>query len=345
LAVGGWTATEFGLDDSRATAFASAAPPTTASTKSDEKPSLLAKSIEDLRLGDRVLGTNPNREEVDEFAPEPDPATWRAIRLVMTKEDGSHIDIELLRPLDWIALHAATMGATIHLDLPEMGAEGPAVVTAIEPCPTIEVGAGNVVTGRFIHEAANVVDLTLQSDTEPIGVTDNHPFWSVTRQAWVPAGELVPSEEVLSLTGERNRVTSVLPRPGPSVTVYNIEVNREHVYSVGEHGTLVHNNCAAGLGRQANTFPDNPSELLSELPRDARGRIYPNSLTRIRPEQHALLPAETFNPRHHGLHYHVEIRPTPNTGWNNPAVKKVLPPGYMPGSGTGVLPGELFPGF
>ncbi|MEA2245035.1 MAG: hypothetical protein QOD24_4591, partial [Solirubrobacteraceae bacterium] len=50
-----------------------------------------------------------------------------------------------------------------------------------------------------------------------------------------------------------------------------------------------------------------------------------------------------FNPRHHGTHYHVQERPTPTTGWNNPAVTKLHPPGYTPGSGTGFLPGERFP--
>ena len=72
--------------------------------------------------------------------------------------------------------------------------------------------------------------------------------------------------------------------------------------------------------------------------------LYPNELTRIRPEQHGLQPGDVFNPRHHGLHYHVEVRPTPGTGWNNSSVRKLLPPGYTPRGGTGFLPGEPFPG-
>jgi hypothetical protein len=171
----------------------------------------------------------------------------------MTAEDGNRIDVELLRPLDWIAAHEAEVGATIQLDLPEMGAEGPATVMAIEPCPTIQVGTGNVITGRFVHEAANVIDLALEGDPNPIGVTANHPFWSVTRQAWVSAGDLVPSEEVISITGDRQRVASVLPHPGPSETVYNIEVNRDHVYHVGHLGTLVHNQCLYRVIRNDET--------------------------------------------------------------------------------------------
>ena len=73
----------------------------------------------------------------------------------------------------------------------------------------------------------------------------------------------------------------------------------------------------------------------------------PNSLTRIRMESHpgSLRPGDAgWNPRHHGVHFHVEVRPGATTGWNNPAVKKIKPPGYTPGSGIGFLPGEVFPG-
>jgi hypothetical protein len=94
-----------------------------------------------------------------------------------------------------------------------------------------------------------------------------------------------------------------------------------------------------------SVFPKNPKALLPELPRTPKGYIEPNSYTRIRPEAHALKPGETFSPRHHGQHYHVEIRLDPAKSWNNPNnVIKVKPPGYVPGEGTGFLPGETFPG-
>jgi filamentous hemagglutinin len=91
-------------------------------------------------------------------------------------------------------------------------------------------------------------------------------------------------------------------------------------------------------------FPENPDNLLPEIPRDAKGRIYPNSNTRIRPEQHSLQSGETFTPRHHGQHYHVEVRIDPNKSWNNPGnTIKVKPDQYRPGDGTGFLPSEDFP--
>lgn len=95
----------------------------------------------------------------------------------------------------------------------------------------------------------------------------------------------------------------------------------------------------------ANTFPKNADDLLPDLPRDAKGRIYPNSHTRIRPEQHAIKPGKTYAPRHHGQHYHVETRLDPAKSWNNKKnVTKIKPSNYQPGHGTGFLPGEKFPG-
>lgn len=62
----------------------------------------------------------------------------------------------------------------------------------------------------------------------------------------------------------------------------------------------------------ANRFPKNADDLLSGLPRDAKERIYPSSKVRIRPQQHSLKPGETYAPRHHGQHYHVESKSRPH---------------------------------
>ncbi len=131
-------------------------------------------------------------------------------------------------------------------------------------------------------------------------------------------------------------ITSITNR-GPPEPVYNLEVHREHVYQVATSGVLVHNT-------YPGKFPDNPDDLLPDLPRDAKGRIYPSDRIRIRPEQHALEPGETYAPRHHGQHYHVEVRIDPSKSFNNKKnVIKLKPSGYKPGDGAGFLPGEVFP--
>jgi hypothetical protein len=93
-----------------------------------------------------------------------------------------------------------------------------------------------------------------------------------------------------------------------------------------------------------NIFPENPDDLLPELPRDEKGFIYTSDRVRIRPEKHPLEPGETYSERHHGQHYHVEYRLDILKSWNNKKNKiKVEPPGYKLGDGTGFLPGEDFP--
>jgi hypothetical protein len=177
----------------------------------------------------------------------------RLLKLRLQQPDGGTVDIELLRDLLWMEWHNAYEGNRIWLDLEELGAEGWAEVLADEPCPAISEGDGPLVTGKFIHSAANVIDLYVTGLDEPIGVTANHPFWSETRQDFIPAGDLAPGEELLSETGERITVLRAEHRSEPQ-TVYNLEVDGEHVYAVTEAGVLVHNMCHGNsiLSQKAN---------------------------------------------------------------------------------------------
>ncbi len=230
-------------------------------TASVSKTTLIGNPIRDTQLGWRVLGRNPLREQVDESLPEPDPETWRKITLRMTKSDGHRLDIELLRPLFWLELHEAEPGATIFLDLSEMGAEGVAEVTSIDLCPEIEPDDGRgrpIVTGKFVHEARDgeVIELRLADQEESTRVTANHPYWSVDRDEFIPAGELQPGEQVDTHTGT-TRVVSLTPINYTGL-LYNLETT-EHVYRVGSLGTLVHNSCGKpillGRGMPARVIP------------------------------------------------------------------------------------------
>jgi hypothetical protein len=89
------------------------------------------------------------------------------------------------------------------------------------------------------------------------------------------------------------------------------------------------------------TFPENPDDLMPELPRDERGHIYVSGNVRIRPEKHPMEKKDWYNPRHHEQHYHVEVKKPSKTGWRKP--DKLKPPNYVEGNGTGFLAGEAFP--
>ncbi|MDR0610181.1 MAG: HNH endonuclease, partial [Planctomycetaceae bacterium] len=204
--------------------------------------------IQDVQVGERAIGKNPEITDSDRttFFPDPEPATWRKLTLEMIKSDGKRLDITLLRPLSWIGESQADIGTTIYLDLPEMGAQGFAKVLNIEPCPPIKRGNGNVITGTFHHEATNTIDLYVEGLSQPIGCTDNHPFWSVTQNEFVEVRKLLPGEELQLYNGQTAKVIQILPRPGPE-RVHNLEVMNEHVYRVAQNGILVHNTYSSVL--------------------------------------------------------------------------------------------------
>ena len=86
-----------------------------------------------------------------------------------------------------------------------------------------------------------MLNLFIAGEATPIGSTANHPFWSEDRQDFVQAGSLNPGEHLRLADGR----TTTLQRTEPiaeQLPVYNLEVDGEHVYFVGESGVLVHNN-------------------------------------------------------------------------------------------------------
>ena len=195
--------------------------------------------VSDLR---GVLGSRYVRGDLD--ATDVTRALWRSLDVVVHPRDGSLIEIQLLRPLWWLQQEGIEqIGAEFALSIPEMDVEGTATVLEIGPCQadSRENGPGEqVVIGTFARESPDVWDLHLEGQAEPIGVTGAHPFWSLDRRAWVPAGELCPGEALDGKAGVL-RVARLERRPGRQ-KVYNLEVHREHAFRVGSPGVLVHNN-------------------------------------------------------------------------------------------------------
>ena len=148
--------------------------------------------------------------------------------------------------LAWIEANGVVEGGTFFLDLPEMGAVGDAHVEAILPCPPIAPGSGNVVTGVFAHEAETgqpILSVTFANGAYIPGVTDNHPVYSVDRNAFLPIGEMREGETV-QVEGGTTQITRIATRPArPGEMLYNLETYNEHVYQVTTAGVLVHNSC------------------------------------------------------------------------------------------------------
>jgi Protein of unknown function (DUF1557). len=147
-----------------------------------------------------------------------------------------------------------------------------------------------VVTGIFEHEAGNVIDLYLAGTNEPIGCTDNHRFWSEDRKEYIEAGQLRAGERVWTRKLGSTTVAATAPRPGTH-RVYNLEVHGEHVYEVGELGTLVHNEYplygVSGpahhiVSHSKNSHRFRWSEAAQELLNDAGSNVRRSKFNKVR---------------------------------------------------------------
>ncbi len=215
---------------------------------SSSQPRVTTRNIEDCKLGQRALGKNPLRDQVDRL-PEPDPETSRKIVLRMRKESGHRLDIQLIRSLSWIESLGAIEHESFYLNMEEMEAVGDAYVVAIDPCPPIEKGKGNVITGIFAHEAdpdTRILSVTFSDGTYLKGVTDNHPFWSVDHNNFVAIGDMKEGDWVKAASGlaQITKLDSRFANSGEML--YNLETYNEHVFQVTLAGILVHNNCVTG---------------------------------------------------------------------------------------------------
>ena len=153
------------------------------------------------------------------------------------------VKIELIRSVGWIREQRVAVGTLVFLAEPREKVHGHATVRGIRPCPPSERWGDHLQIGEFIPWPCRVGDLKITSESKPIGVTPNHPFWSPDRNEWVPAGRLEPGERVKTWDGTA-AVEWYVMRERPEEAVYNIEVEGDHVYRVGESGVLVHNSSA-----------------------------------------------------------------------------------------------------
>jgi len=195
--------------------------------------------IESVPLGSRIGTKNPQSWDYDDSLPEPDSYSWSKIELTITRDDGVVIDVELLRPDQWILDNDVFVGSEIPIHVAELDVHGTATVTALSACPGLAAGDGEVVTGRFVtRQVAETIRITLTDGTLLEG-TPVHPIWSVDREDFIPLSDLQPGERLQTAAGPQ-AIATIETRHLP-VPVYNIEVRGQHVYEVTDAGILVHN--------------------------------------------------------------------------------------------------------
>ncbi|MEW6197294.1 MAG: hypothetical protein AB1601_01330 [Planctomycetota bacterium] len=163
----------------------------------------------------------------------------------MEDAERGRIRMTLLRPIAWLMLVGAEVGAAVPVQLPELGLVGPAYVTAVEACPPIEEGPGRVVLSTVTHLNGDVRRVWLDGLAEPLEPTGTHRLYSEDRGDWVPVADLAAGERLRTLAGPA-AITWIDSRAGVH-RVYNLEVETEHCYFVSTVGVLSHNAGPCGI--------------------------------------------------------------------------------------------------
>lgn len=234
-------------------------------TTASATPQITTAAIENVALGARVPDHNPRPEDYDFSFGDVDQSKWRKVDIHLRRKDGALIEMQLLRPAEWIENMGLVAGVEFTPRLSDIEVDGHATVTAISSCPRISEGEGSVVIGRFVtRQVNNLVEVTLESGTRFTGTT-THPVWIPDDQQWVKLGDLEEGQQLESLTGPLTVVA--ISRLADVSDVFNIEVHGHHVYRITEDGVLVHNNCleeALAALRKGTDFKwvDNGAEML-----------------------------------------------------------------------------------
>jgi hypothetical protein len=110
----------------------------------------LMVEIESVQMGARIGTRNPRPWEYDDTFPDPVREDWVKLSITVERSDGGVVDLEVLRPRDWVEQQGICSGSLLPLNIEELEVDGLAFVHTVDICPEIASGPGNVVTGRFV---------------------------------------------------------------------------------------------------------------------------------------------------------------------------------------------------
>jgi RHS repeat-associated protein len=123
------------------------------------------------------------------------------------------------------------------------------------------------VVKAFKKFSEEILSVSIEGETEPLGVTPNHPFYVRVHQArdntntgdddegeWLEARKLKVGNQVKLASGSWARVLKIERQSGGEA-VYNFEAADNHNYFVGQIGLLVHNtgDCLPVVNKAVNS--------------------------------------------------------------------------------------------
>ena len=115
------------------------------------------------------------------------------------------------------------------------------------------------VTGKFIRYTREVNHYTIKDkQTNIISVVDatpTHPFYVKNKHKFIPISKVLPSDSLVTFSNhqahlmyqedENNYSYSINNKKNKLTRVYNIEIEKKHIYFISKLNILVHNPCAA----------------------------------------------------------------------------------------------------
>ena len=194
-------------------------------------------AIESIQVGDRILThQGESSTEVDD--------TWLQGRIAIESDrnPAHRYDVAILRPRAWWASrNADSTGKRIYFVLEELGVRGWGTVDELRQSRA-KRGAGRVVVMTVSHLNNDVYEVSFVEGGEPLRGTGRHPLYSLDRDDWVRIRDLQVGERLQ--TAEGAVTVEALEKVRGVHRVYNLEVEGDHEYLVGEAGVRAHNTCA-----------------------------------------------------------------------------------------------------
>ena len=198
-----------------------------------------AEAIENIRVGDRVQTTQSSSVTAVD-------SSWRLVELegVSSGELEESLHVRLLRSPASLEAHGVSgSGDHVYLKLKELGFEGWLRVVGIQDAPEISSGPGRVVLSTFTRLSNDVYEVGFVGGAVLRG-TGGHPLWSLDRDDWVSVRDLQVGERLQTAEGAVS--VEALEKVRGLHRVYNLEVEGDHEYLVGEAGVRAHNQSACG---------------------------------------------------------------------------------------------------
>ena len=191
-------------------------------------------AIEQVRVGDRVQTYSGDTEtSVDD--------SWLAAEFELRSDENTAdvFTIELLRPSIWFTRNEVVqLGASVWLSLSELGVEGNAKLIRFVDRP-VESGPGRVVLMTVNSLSNDVYEVGFGDGMAPLRGTGSHPLYSLDRDDWVQVRDLQIGERLQTAEGAVS--VEALEKVRGLHRVFNLEVEGDHEYLVGEAGVRAHN--------------------------------------------------------------------------------------------------------